>query len=57
MELELPPDALNALWHDVEPWHTLHPVPVHPAGHAHAEEDTFPNDVADAPETSERSSA
>jgi hypothetical protein len=57
MALELPPAALKALWHTVEPWHTLHPVPVHPAGHAHEEEETFPNDDEDAPETSGRCSA
>jgi hypothetical protein len=55
--LESPPAALNAFWHTVEPWHTLHPVPVHPAGHAHVEEETFPNDDEDAPETSGRWSA
>jgi hypothetical protein len=57
MSEELPPAALYAFWHTVEPWHTLHPVPVHPSWHAHAEEETFPNDVADAPETSGRCSA
>jgi hypothetical protein len=47
-----PPAAVNALWQIVGDWHTLHPVPVQPAGHAHVE--TFPNEVADAPETSGR---
>jgi hypothetical protein len=51
------PAAVKALWHTVEDWHTLHPVPVHPEGHAHAEPETFPNEVADAPETSGRWSA
>lgn len=50
----LPPLAVNALWQTVEDWHTLHPVPVHPVGHAHEDVETFPNDVADAPETSGR---
>jgi hypothetical protein len=57
MLLELPPAALNALWHTVESWHTLHPVPVHPAGYAHEEEETFPNDVEFAPGISGRWSA
>jgi hypothetical protein len=55
--LVFPPAAVNALWHTVEAWHTLHPVPVHPEGHAHAEPETFPNEVAVAPETSGRCSA
>ena len=50
----LPPTAVNALWQTVEDWHTLHPVPAHPAGHAHEDEETFPNEVADALETSGR---
>lgn len=55
--LVLPATAVNALWHTVEAWHTLHPVPVHPEGHAHAEAETFPNEVAVAPETSGRCSS
>ena len=51
VSLVLPPAAKNALWQTVEVLHTLHPVPVHPAGHAHAEDETFPNEVAVAPET------
>jgi hypothetical protein len=53
----LPPLAVNALWQTVEDWHTLHPVPVHPAGQAHEDEERFPNEVADAPETSGRCAA
>ena len=53
----LPPAAVNALSQTVEDWHTLHPVPVHPAGHAHEDEETFPNEVAFAPETSGRCAA
>jgi hypothetical protein len=45
---ELLPAALNALWHTVGAWHTLHPVPVQPEGHAHAEPETFPNEDEDA---------
>ncbi len=52
--LVFPPAATNELWHTVGAWQTLQPVPVQPSGHAHADAETLPNDVADAPETRER---
>ncbi len=44
--LLLAPAATKELWHTVEAWHTLHPVPVQPSEHEHVE--TLPNDVAEA---------
>lgn len=48
--LVFPPAATNELWHIVGALHTLQPVPAHPLEHAHDEEETLPNDVAEAPE-------
>ena len=53
----LPLAASNELWHTVATWHTLHPVPDHPAGHAHADVETLPNEVADASGTNGRCAA
>lgn len=44
--------ALNELWHTVGAWHTLHPIPDHPAGQVQVER--LPYDVSEAPETNGR---
>ena len=52
--LVFPPAATKALWHIEGDVHTLQPVPVHPSEHPQDDEETLPNDVADALETRER---
>lgn len=49
-----PPTATKELWQIVGDLHTLQPIPVHPSEHPQDDDETLPNDVADAPETRER---